>query len=386
MNWLLVRQLFAASVCLLANPPVSAAGQNCAAMEESGPQWFSTQLDKVEATYQSGNSREAYQQLWVAMMGLPRRADVSLDARCVGPAGWQRMYKLRQAIARTAGKQSENGGKLAHTEGALDWYVLGDNRDDARRVIAQLVATAAGAAFIINRLQNEISLLDRAQESGFELLPEERSARAVWQKDLDGTIAYASERTVEILEKESGLVKRAATSKEQQLEAARDSQQTLVANYLGDESLVVKNEAQREVNRAEGSLIMLASARGWSHAVSADAVAPVLDRAVMRGEALQARAADANLSLEARESLYEAAENYFMFAGNSARQQAVERGRAAIAPALKAERDARTARIDRKGAELKESALQMKESMHKTDVQKKSFKDEADAMEDELGF
>jgi hypothetical protein len=355
-------------------------------MEDSGPKWFAAQLDKVQATYQSGKSYEAYQQLWQAMIGLPRRADVSLEARCVGPAEWQRMYKLRQVITATLGKQSENIGKLANTEGALDWYVLGDNREDARRVMPQLTPTAEGTAFIINRLRSEISLLDSVQESGFDLLPDERAARGFWQKGLDGTVAYASKQAAEILDTEADLLTRAATSNEEQTEAVQNNQQTLVADYLGDESLAVKNEAQRDVNRAEGSLTMLVAARDWSEAVSADAVAPVNDRAVMRGDALLALAGNANLSLEARDSLYEAADNYFEFAGNSARRQTVERSRATIAPALKAERDAREARTRKKGDELKKSAEQAKKDTQKTDAQKQSFKDEADAMEAELGF
>ena len=197
-------------------------------------------------------------------MGLPRSADVSLDARCVGPAEWQRMHKLRKAITATLGKQAENVSKLASTDGALDWYVRGDNRDDARRVITQLTPTAEGTAYIINRLRNEIEYLDRAQELGFELLPDERSARAFWQKGLDGTIAYAKKQAAGVLDKEANLLTRAATSKEEQLEAAQENQQTIVADYLGDESLAAKNEAQREVNRAEASLTLLVAARDWS--------------------------------------------------------------------------------------------------------------------------
>lgn len=386
MNRLLIRLLLAASVCLPASPLVSAAGTNCVAMEASGPKWFAGQLDAVQATYEGGNSQGAWQQLRQAMNSLPRTVDVSLDARCVGPAGWQRMYELRKAITATLGKQSENLRRLANTGGALDWYVIGDNQGDARRVIKQLTPTVEGTAYIIDRLQNEVTLLDSVQESGFELLPQERSALAFWQKGLIGTIAYASKKAAAILEKESGLLTRAATSTEEQLEAAQESQQALVADYLGDESLGVKNEAQREVNRAEASLTMLVAARDWAQAVSTDAGAPVVERALKRGDALLAQTGAANLGLEARDSLYQAAGNYYEFAGASARQQAVERGRSGIAPALKAERDARMARTRQKNAELQRSAEQAKKAMQKTDSQKQSFKNEADAMEDELGF
>ena len=108
MNRLLIRLLLAASVCLPASPLVSAAGTNCAAMEASGPKWFAGQLDAVQATYEGGNSQGAWQQLRQAMNSLPRTVDVSLDARCVGPAGWQRMYQLRQAITQSLGQTAEN--------------------------------------------------------------------------------------------------------------------------------------------------------------------------------------------------------------------------------------------------------------------------------------
>lgn len=382
----LIKHLVAASVCLLASPLVNAAGPNCAAMEDAGPQWFATQLDAVQASYQSGNSQGAYQQLRSAMMGLPRHADVSLDARCVGAAQWQRLYQLRRAITQALGKQAEDSGKLAATEGALDWYVTGDNQGDARRVIPQLTPTVEGTTYIINRLRSEISALDQAQASGFELLPEEHAARAFWQKGLDGMIGYARKQAAETLEKEAGLLTRAATAKEEQFEQAQEEQQTRVADLLGDESLATQNEAQREVNRAAASLKMLVAARDWSQAVSDSDTAPVIERALQRGDALLLRANDATLGLEARDSLFAAAGNYFEFAGSSQRQQAAAQGRAAIAPALQAERDARTARIDRKSAEIQQSTQQAKEAMQKTATQKKSFKDEADALESELGF
>jgi len=386
MNRSLLRQLLAASACMLCTPLVFAADQNCAAMEASGPQWFARQLDGVQATYQSGNNQGAYQQLREAMLGLPRRADVSLDARCVGPQEWQRMYSLRRAITATLGKQSENLGKLANREGALDWYVLGNNRDDARRVIKQLTPTPEGTAFVINRLRGEISLLDHAQASGFELLPDERSAQEIWQEDLDKLQAYAREQVAGILEKENALLTRPATAQEEQLAQFRETQRTLVGTYLGDESLLPDNEGQRELTRGRASLEMLVTALDWSQAVADSDTAPVLERALMRGDVLMVQAGDASMGLEARDSLYELAGNYFEFAGSGARRQAAAQGRAAIGPALKAERDTRAAQTKKKGAELQESARQMKESMLKTHKEKQNFKDEADALESELGF
>jgi hypothetical protein len=386
MNRAMFRQIIVAGMCLLGSPLASAAGQICAAMEASGPQWFATQLDGVQATYQSGNSQDAYQQLRQAMFGLPRRADVSLDARCVGPDGWQRMYQLRRAITATLGKQSEQAGKLAKTEGALDWYVLGGNRDDARRVIKKLTPTAKGTAFIISRLRNEIDLLDQAQESGFELLPEEVAARAFWQKGLDGTIRYARSKVIEVLEAESGRLTREALDEELKAEESQRAQQSIAADFFGDASLAPEMEWLREVNQAKGSLTMLQAGREWAEAVSADDAKPVNNRALERGDALLVRAGNSELGVESRDALYQAATDYFEFAGKIERVQKTERARAQIAPELKAAIDQRNAKISQQGQKLKESAQQMKQSTDKTEAQKKSFKDEADAMEDELGF
>ena len=386
MNRSLIQQLLAVSMCLHAGPLVFAAGQNCAAMEESGPQWFAAQLDGLQATYQGGNSQGAYQQLQEAMFGLPRRADVSLDARCVGTAGWQRMYQLRQGITQSLGQTAENTERLASPEGALDWYVTGDNQADARRVIPKLTPTTEGTTWIISRLRSEIATLDRAAAAGFDLLPEERAARDFWQRGVDGTVRYAKGKVDQVLQAEAGLLTREAIDEELKSEQSQMDRQNIAADFFGDPSLAPDKEVLRETNRAQGSLKMLKTARDWAMAVSKDEAAPVNSRALDRGDAILARAGSADLGLESRDALYQSAADYFKFAGNFERQQTVERARAQIAPALKAEISQRNAKLDKQAQKLRGSAQEMKHSMEKTEVQKNSFKDEADALEDELGF
>ncbi|MEZ5558128.1 MAG: hypothetical protein R3E86_06205 [Pseudomonadales bacterium] len=294
---------------LLATTPfASAATGDCAAMDADGPRWFAAQLDAVQKTYQAGNSREAYEQLWNAMMRVPRRADVSLDARCVGPELWRRTYQLRRAITATLGKQSENVGRLGGSQGALDWYVLGDNRDEARRVITKLTPTADGTGWIIGRLQSELGTLDYELQSGFELLPEEREAQAFWQRGLDGTIGHARRQGQKLLAQEEKILSRDATAKELELEDAQESTRSLVAQFYGDEALAEKNEAQRDINRAKVSLRVLEDAQDWFGAVADADAEPARTRALTRGDALMARAADSSEGLEARDALYEAAD------------------------------------------------------------------------------
>ena len=375
---------------ILLTQTAAGATANCAAMEDRGPAWFSEQLARAEAAQQRGDSRAADNILVQAQAGLPRRVDVSLDGRCVGPELWQRFYRQRQVTTRALGQQAEKSGSEAGGEtnlrNAMDWYVRGDSRDDARRVMRQLTTTPQGTGWAINRLRSEIGSLDTALKSGFQLLPDEQSGRAFWQTGLDGLVAHARRQAADVLAREERILSRDATDKELQLEGAQESQREMVSDFFGDKSLAVQNEAQRDVNRAGASLRLLGQARDWLQPVSPADAAPVPKRAVARGDALMARAGDSSLGLEARDALYESADGYFEFAGNRERHRAAEQARAAIAPALAAERKDREARLQTKKAEFKDSAREMQESMQKTDKEKQSFKDEADAMEAELGL
>jgi hypothetical protein len=373
-------------VLILVGLPGKVLADNCAAMEASGPQWFSAELDRAQTTFNASDSAGAYEQLRQAATGLPRSVDVSLDARCVGPALWLRYYKLRRSITQPLGQAAEKAGRLESSQGALDWYVTGDNQGGARRVTPLLTPTTEGTTWVIARLRSEVQGLDHAVTAGFQLLPEERAALTFWQHGLEGTIRYAQSKVTEVLQAETRLLTRAATDEELQIEQTQQGLHSMAAGFFGDESLAPDMEAQHESNRANASLTMLNSARDWGSAVSVEDAAEVNERAVQRGDALLARVGETTLGLKSRESLLEAAENYFEFAGNRERQQAAQRALAAIAPAVETERAQRNAKIDKKADELRESSARMRDSVIKTEEQKQSFKDEAEALESELGF
>jgi hypothetical protein len=366
-----------------------AFADNCAAMEDSGPEWFAGELGKAGAAQASRDSTRAYDTLQAAMMGVPRKADVSLWGRCVGLRLWQQFYDQRREVTRALGQQAEQSGpgdQVRNAMDALNYYVEGHNRQDASRVIGVLTPSASGSGRAIGRLKSEIDALDFTAAQGFELLSDEQSARQFWQQGLDDLAANAQQQAANLLDLEEGLVTGEATSEELQIEAAQTDAQDVLAQFLGDESLAPGDEAMRDISRARGSLRMLERAREWVAPVSAGAVQPLLARALSRGDALMAKAGDAALSLEARDSLYESAGSYFDFAGDDGRRQAAARGRDALAPALKGERDQREARLDQKSSELEAAARQAQQQMQKTEAEKQSFKEEADALEDELGF
>ena len=156
-------------------------------------------------------------------------------------------------------------------------------------------------------MRNEIALLDQATAAGFELLPEERAARAFWQRGVDGTIRYAKGKVAQVLQAEAGLLTREAIDEELKSEQSERDRQSIAADFFGDASLAPDMEALRETNRAQASLNMLKTARDWAMAVSAEEAEPVNERALERGDALLARAGNADLGLESRDSLYQAA-------------------------------------------------------------------------------
>jgi hypothetical protein len=379
-----LRRLFLI-LSLTGTPNLVLAG-NCAALESSGPAWFSAQLEAAQTTFQTGNNTDAYAQLRQAATGLPRRADVSLDARCVGPTLWQRYYVLRSTITQSLGQAAEKSGQLTDNRGALDWYVTGDNQTDASRIIAKLTATPKGATWIIGRLRSEIETLNYAITAGFELLPDERSALAFWQRELDDTIGYAKTQVTAVLQAENDLITRKAQDEELQTEEFQAGIRNMAAGLFGETSLAPETEALRKISRASGSLNLLETAREWATAASPEDASPVTDRALDRGDALMATASSSEFGLESRESLYEAADNYFEFCNNHERRLAVENALAKLTPALEAEREQRNARISKQAEKMKASAVEMSESMIKTDTQKNDFKDEAEALEAELGF
>jgi hypothetical protein len=116
---------------------------------------------------------------------------------------------------------------------------------------------------------------------------------------------------------------------------------------------------------------------------------PSSQRAGERGDTMLAKANDASLSLGAKDVFYAEAEKYFDFAGFSDEEATAASARAAIQPDLKAQRDRQRESFDQARERLKSeaaSARQAAEGMRKTEAEKQAFKNEADALEAELGF
>jgi hypothetical protein len=144
---------------------------------------------------------------------------------------------------------------------------------------------------------------------------------------------------------------------------------------------------QRQVDESQN---LLREARAWDLERSGDIKSrPTSQRAGARGDILLARADDTQLGLRARDMLYRDAEQYFEFGGFSDKEAAASTAREAIQSALQAERNRQNQAVEKAAAEFegkREAVQKAVDDMQKTEAEQQSFKDEADALEAELGF
>lgn len=381
--------LIAAADCALAQ----VTGGACAAVEDSAPEWFAGQLDAAESAHRQGNELAAFDTLYRAESGLPRRADVSVDGRCVGPDLWGRFYALRRAVTLELGRQAERNGALTavspgNQRSALDWYITGDSRDEVARLLERIRDDVKAFGWAGQRLSAEVAVQEHAAGLGLLQIPDEASALAFYRARLDDAMAWSRQQAGVWLTREAAIVNGDVTADEERLQRAEADARSLAAAFVGDDSVAGLNEARIEVGRVSASLDALREASGWLSWMGGGkaALEPVTARALLRGDGLVEKAEDEAVSLEARDSYYDAASEYFAFAQDRERLLAVERGRAAIAPALEAERGRRSEALEARQAELQEAARRAQESTRQTDAEKQDFQTEADSLEAELGF
>ena len=101
------------------------------------------------------------------------------------------------------------------------------------------------------------------------------------------------------------------------------------------------------------------------------------------------RAAEQNSSLGLRDAAYQEAQRYYDFGGFKEASASTKAAHESIEPALAAARERQNERLDEAASRMgkrNESIQRGVEEMTKSNAEKKSFEEEADALEDELGF
>jgi len=112
-------------------------------------------------------------------------------------------------------------------------------------------------------------------------------------------------------------------------------------------------------------------------------------RAEKRGDSLLARANDKSLDLSIRDQLYGHAEQYYEWCDCNDKAARAERAHDTIRPALQARDEKQRQQLEKARAEMEQKAQRMKQAtdnMKKSEAEKQQFKNEADELEEELGF
>jgi len=240
----------------------------------------------------------------------------------------------------------------------------------------------------VGSLEQIAARVDKDREFGAYILPQENAVAAACRDAVSQLRKLADQKHRAALEAEDRAFNRPLSEQEISFaESAANTQAATMAIVGVNMDTGHDKEAPFIAMRVTESQRHLRDARAWDLDEYDDPTTePSSRRALERGDTMLARANDPAQGLEMRDDLYQDAEKYFQFGGFSKQAKAAESQRDAIQPALQAEKARREQQRD---AALEQKAAAMQQAvddMQKTEAEKQSFNEEADAMEAELGF
>lgn len=348
---------------------------------------FYEQLGKAEREIAAGDPNDAVAHVYDALSAAYRGdTESDLPVKCFGEQTARRWFAMRLGLYRLQAGQ-------ARSERVGEPQLFTAAADGGSAAIVRLVSNQRAGDFrrSLRTLEAFTEQLRNQREYGAFILAEEDTIAKAF-RDADGPLRqFAKQQHRAALDAEDRAFNRAPT--EQELAAAESvgSAEMLASAVAGVEiDTTMEREAMLTGFRVDESRQFLGDARDWNLDQYSDAsTLPSSQRARQRGDTMLARANDTRQSLEVRDGFYEDAERYYEF-GEFDELASTARGqRAAIQPALQAERERREQQMEQAAADMEkkaEAVQQAVDDMQKTEAEKQSFNEEADAMEAELGF
>lgn len=249
-----------------------------------------------------------------------------------------------------------------------------------------IINRRSGRAGALRRIDDIALQLERDRDYGAFLLPQEERIIAAC-KDANTRVQQEARR---IHDQELAAEDKAFRRSFTEQERAMTSDMASLANALGaaaDEELVLTRR------RVDDSMNHLREARSWFIYDAAMGMkeneSPESARALQRGNAMLAKAGDTSVDALSRDEYFEMAIGYFDFGDWKAEAAQATAARDGIQGEVarrqqQVEADTEEFVEEMRGkAENMEAAMQ---DMKKTEAEKKSFNEEADALEAELGF
>lgn len=395
--------------------------------------WAAERLDTAETAFARGDLENAWRATEEAADAPTRfhgRGLANISARALGDGLYGRIFQLRKRIRTELGRQAEEAGLVYSQPGtrdgsepwrwdsrdALTWYMGAPDPD----AVSRLARSAPADRTLLLRMLGSISANEEGEiEYGvgrvgsgvaigheplwdrYEPLPEELALQRRFEDEVIPAIVGRMQQEAEtLLAEEQALYERPMTEMEKQ--ASSGDWEAMAAAVTGVEAEAAPApEVRIRLWRASDSQKLLREAREWHETLTVRvrvdgevrmrrAIAvPVLERAKARADEMMAIGDDAGVPLTARAEAYDEAQDYYAIADDRERTDLAYQRRAALQPALDAYQAEREAALDKAREEMKGMAAEMEQSlkdMEKTEEEKKAFKEEADALEDELGF
>jgi len=302
------------------------------------------------------------------------KLDYRLSYKCLGKPTYQRVFDVLLAY---------QGGKKV--QGRAPYWVIAAEAG-AQGLADQVIGQRSSPGAAVGYIAVVVEEYDWERNFGAYLLPDEQRIKSASEDAIKLIEAHAKRMHDEAMAAEEKAFNRPPTAQEIEMQVATQAMAGALVG-MGDADPMLQKQRTGE------SLNKLGEARRWyiSEAASGGNTSdsPESARARQRGITLLAKADDVALDVMSRDEYYEQAINYFEFGSWQKETAGAQAARARIAPDLEARKQQLEANQQQALAEMQrkaDSAKQEIESMQKTEAEKKSFNEEADALEAELGF
>jgi hypothetical protein len=348
---------------------------------------FDRDFAKAERDVASENIRDAELALGSALNAAYRGgADSEVSIKCLGESIARRWFRVKLGIDRYWSENRRRGGS-----DTAKLRTRAVDQGEAAVVSFAMKMKARKFVSAIRTLEGFADRLDQDRDFGAFLLTEEEALIKTSRQAAKKMRAHAAKAHRDALAREQKEFNRPVTDQERDQADSLENAQNALSAFVGSDVGSIGDKDELVVfKRASFSQESLRSARDWNVETYANRPSmPSSKRARKRGDAMLERGNDKGASLRLREAFYREAKQYYNFGGFEEASAQAESARASIQPGLEAERDRQDKALDRAGAQLEKDAEAIRQGaadMIKTDSEKESFDDEADAMEDELGF
>ncbi len=335
---------------------------------------FEAELARAEKALAAGDADTARKAMNTALLAVYRSGadNTDVSVKCLGEPVARRWFADKLALQRLSPKP--------------ELYVTAADRgrDGLVEVISK--QPAARFAYSLNELKDIAGRIDAERRYGAFMLPEEETIAAACREALPPLVQLARQRHQAKLAEEARTFEQAPTEQEQAMASSVTNAQEFASAMAGVEvDMGTDPDSLLMQQRVRESMQLLKEARTWNPDDYDDIQArPTSIRARERGDALLAKADDQALDLAARDRYYQAAIGYYTWGGWKAQAASATSARDGIQDSLNAQQQRQDAELEQALAKKREEMQQARDKMMKTEAEKKKFRDEADALEEEL--